>query len=85
MSYVFDMFFLFWLVVICLFGILSNLDEIGVRLELLADGVWEADDDKPSFLSVRVDSFDQLYLYKRPMSFSMAENGNKNRKYDKWE
>ena len=43
MSYVFDMLFLFWLIVLCL---LSSLDKIDVRLELLADDVWEAEDDK---------------------------------------
>ena len=53
-------------------------------MELLADDVWEADDDKPSFLSVGVDSFDQLYLYKQPISLPMVENSNKNQEYDQW-
>ena len=81
MSSVFDILFLFWLVVMCL---LSILDEIDVRVELLVDDVWEADDDKPGFLSVGVDNFDWLFLYKRPISLPMVENSNKNQKYDKW-
>ena len=78
----FDMLFLFWLVVMCL---LSSLDEIDVRVELLADDVREADDDKWGLLSVEVDSFDWLFMYKWFMSWPMAENSNKNRKYDKLE
>ena len=65
--------------------LLSSLDEIDVRVELLVDYVWEADDNKPGFLSVGVNSSDRLFLYKLPMSFPMVENSNKNRKYDKWE
>ena len=42
---------------------LSSLDEIYVCVELLADDVWEANDNKPSLLSVGVNSFDQLCLY----------------------
>ena len=79
---VFDVLFLFWLVVMYL---LSSLDKINVCVELLADDVWESDDDKPIFLSVGVDIFDQLFFYKRPMSLPMLENSNKYRKYDKWE
>ena len=74
------MLFLFWLVVMCLS---SSIYEIDVRVELLADDLLEANDDKPCFLSVGVDSFDQLLLYKLPMSLPMLENRNKNRKYDK--
>ena len=54
-------------------------------MELIAYDVWEADDDKPGFLSVGVDSFDWLFMYKWFMSWPMAENSNKNRKYDKLE
>ena len=61
----------------------SSIYEIDVRVELLADDLSEADDDKPCFLSVRVDSFDQLLLHELPMSLPMLENPNKNRKYDK--
>ena len=81
MSSVCDMLFLFWLVVICL---LSSLDEIDILVELLADDVWEADDGESGFLSVGVDIFDQLFLYKLPTSLPMVENSNKNWKYDKW-
>ena len=59
------------------------LDEIGVCVELLADDVWEAEDDKTGFLSVGVDSFDQLFLYKRPIFLPVVENITKNSKYDK--
>ena len=59
MSSVFDMLFLFWLVVLCLS---SSIYEIDVRVELLADDLLEADYDKPGFLSVGVDSFDQLFF-----------------------
>ena len=33
-----------------------------VRVKLLADDVWSSEDDKTGFLSVEVDSFDQLFL-----------------------
>ena len=59
MSSIFDILFLFWLVVMCL---LSSLDEIGVRVELLAGDVWESEDDKTGFLIVGVYSFNQLCL-----------------------
>ena len=75
------MLFLFWLVVMFL---LSSIDEIDVRVWLLANDVWEAEaeDDKTGFLSVGEDSFYQLFLYKQPMPFPMVQNSNKNRKYD---
>ena len=64
--------------------VLSILDNIDVCVELLADYVWESGDDKPGLLSVGVDSSNLIFLYKQPVSFPMAENSNKNRKYDKW-
>ena len=74
------MLFMFWLLVICF---LSSIYEIDVRVELLVDDVWEAEDDKTGFLSVGVDIFDRLFFHKRPMSLPMVQNSNKNRKYDK--
>ena len=68
----FDMLLFFWLVVMCL---LSSLDRIDVGVEVPADDVWEAD-NKPG-LSVGVDRYDQLFLYKRPMSFPIVGHGNK--------
>ena len=65
--------------------LLLSLDEIDVRVELLADDIWKADDDKPGFLEIRVDIFYRLFLYKRPMFFLMVENSNRYQKYDKWE
>ena len=43
--------------------LLSRLYEIVVRVELLENDWWEADDDKPVILSVGVDSSDLLFLY----------------------
>ena len=53
------MLILFWLLVIYL---LSSLDEIDVRVELPADDVWEAEDNKTVFLSIGFDIFNQLFL-----------------------
>ena len=61
MSSVFEMLFLFWFLVMYL---LSSWDEMDVHVELLADDVWEAEDDITGSLSVGVDIFDRLYLYK---------------------
>ena len=65
-------------------SLLSSLDEIYVCVELLADNVWEAEDDKTGFSSVGVNSFDQLFLKNWPISFPMVQTSTKNRKYDKW-
>ena len=83
-----------WVDVICIWGVviflfllmplLSSWDDMDVCVKLLADDLWAAEDDKPGFLSVGVDSFDWLFLYKRPMPLPMVMNSNKNRKYDKW-
>ena len=59
MSSVFEKLFIFWLAVMYL---LSIIDEIDVRVELLADDVWESEYDKTGFFSVGLDSFDQLFL-----------------------
>ena len=53
------MLLLFWLVVMCL---ISILDKINVRVELLEYDVWEAEDNKTGFFSAVVDNFDQLFL-----------------------
>ena len=42
--------------------LLSSWYEMDVCVELLADDVWAAEDDKTGFLSFGVDSFDWLYL-----------------------
>ena len=54
-----------------------------VRAKLLADDVWAAEDDKTGFLSVGVDSFDQLYLRKKPISLPMMQIRTWNT-IDKW-
>ena len=82
MSSDFEKMFLFLLIVISL---LSGLDKIDVRIELLADDVWESEDDKTSFFNVGVDNFDRSFFVKRPISFPMVQNSTDNQKYDKWE
>ena len=64
--------------------LLSSWYEIDVCVEWLADDVWEAEYDKTGFLSVGVDSFNQLFLKKRPISLPMVQISTKKRKYDKW-
>ena len=59
MSSVFEVLLLFWFVVMSL---LSCWDYMNVGIELLADDVWAAEDDKTCFLSVAVDIFNWLYL-----------------------
>ena len=54
-----------------------------VHVELLADDVWAAEDDKTGFLSVGVDDFDRLYLKERPISLPMVQISTITRKYDK--
>ena len=55
-----------------------------VCVELLADDVWAAEDDKTGFLSVGVDIFDQLYFKERPNSLPMVPRSTIKQKYDKW-
>ena len=42
-------------------SLLSSWDEMDVCVELIADNLWAAEDDKTGFLSVGVDSFDWLF------------------------
>ena len=70
------MLFLLWLVVMC---VLSSIDGIYVRFEVLVDDAGEAEDDKKGFLIGEVDSFDWLFLEKQPMSLPMVQNSNKNK------
>ena len=63
--------------------LLSSWDKIYVRVKLLADYVWEAEDDKTGFLIVAVDIFDRLFLQKRPISLPMMQLSTKQQKYDK--
>ena len=44
-----------------------------VCVELLADDVRAAEDDKTGFLSVGVDIFDQLYFKERPIYLPMVQ------------
>ena len=43
-------------------SLLSLYDDMDVGIELFADDVWAAEDDKTGFLSVEVNIFDWLYL-----------------------
>ena len=43
-------------------SLLSSWYEMDVLVELLADGVWSAEDDKTVFLNVGVNCFGQLYF-----------------------
>ena len=61
MSSVLEVLFLSWLVVMSL---LSSLDEMYVRVGLLVDDEWAAEDDKTCFLSVGVDIL-IYYIWKR--------------------
>ena len=63
-------------------SLLSSLDKIDGCVNLLADDLWEAEDNKTGFFSVVVDIFDQLFLKKRPISLPMVQISTKNRKYD---
>ena len=69
MSSIFDALFLFRFVVLSL---LSSWDDMDVCVELLAYYVWAAEDNKRGFLSVGGNSFDRIYLKKRPISLPMV-------------
>ena len=81
MSSVFEMLFLFWLLVVSL---LSSWDEMDVNVKLLADDVFESDDDITGSLSVEVNSFDQLYTKEWPISLPMVQISTIKRKDEKW-
>ena len=65
-------------------SLLSSIDKMDVRVELLADYVWVDEYDKTGFLSVEVDSSDRLFLKKRPISLPMVQISTIQKKYDKW-
>ena len=81
MSYVFEMLFLFWFVVMSL---LSSWDKMDVHVRLLADYEWAAEDNITCSLSVGVDIYDRLYLKERPISLLMVQISTIKRKYEKW-
>ena len=56
-----------------------------VRAELLADDVYAAEDNKTGFLTLGVDSFDQLYLKERPIYLPMVPMSTTKQKHEKWE
>ena len=45
-------------------SLLSSWDKMDVHVELLADDVWAAKDDKTGILSVEVDSFNKKHFWK---------------------
>ena len=57
--------------------LLSSLDKIDVCVELLADYVWEAEDDKTGFFSVGVDNSESIILVKMTNFLAHGENINK--------
>ena len=64
-------------------SLLSSWDEMYVRVKVLADDLWAAEDDKTCFLTVEEDSFDRLYLIEQPISLPMVKISTVKRKYDK--
>ena len=82
MSSVFEMLFLFLLVVMYL---LSSWDEMDVHVKLLADDAWAAEYDITGSLSVGVDISDQIYLKERPIFFPMVQISTKKQKCENWE
>ena len=69
--------------------LLASWDDMDSGIELLADDVWAAEDDKTGFLSDGVDIFDRLYLKERPIYFPMVPMSTIKPKNvineDKWE
>ena len=65
--------------------LLSSWDEMDVCVQLPAYDVWSDEYNKTDFLSVGVDSFDQLYLKERLISLPMVPMSTIKQKYDKWE
>ena len=55
-----------------------------VRVKLLADGVWAAEDDITGSSSVEFNSFDQLYMKEWPISLPMVQISTIKRKDEKW-
>ena len=51
-------------------------------VELLADDVWAAEDNKTGFLSGGVDFYYLLYLKERPISLPMVPISTMKRKYE---
>ena len=60
-----------------------------VCVEVLADDVWAAEDDKTGFLSVELDCYESVIFEKLPTSLHMVQISTKIAKYiineDKWE
>ena len=65
-------------------SLLSHRYDMDGGIELLADDVWAAEDDKTGFLSVGVDILDPLYFQERPISLPIVPMITIKRKYDKW-
>ena len=51
---------------------------MNVRVELLADDTWAAEDDKTVFLTVIVNIFDLIYVKEWPISLPMVPMSTKN-------
>ena len=68
-SSVFEMLTVFWMEGLSLCW---SWWDIIVGVELVVYDVWFSEDDNTGFLSVVLDSFDQLYLKEWPISFPMV-------------
>ena len=85
MSYVFEVFFLFWFVVISL---LSSWYKMDVPVKLLTDDVWAAEDNNTGFLSVEVDSLESGIFENDCFPYPLCRlvlNNEKMIHEDKWE
>ena len=71
MSYVCEVLLFFWFLVMSL---LSRWDDMGGGIELLADDVWSAEDDKTGFLSVKVDIFESIIFVRATNYFAHGAN-----------
>ena len=64
-------------------SLLSSWDEMDVFVELLADDIWAAKDDKTGFFSVGVDISDRLYLKEWQIYLPMVPVTTIKQKYEK--
>ena len=65
-------------------SLLSSWDKMDVCVKLLADDVFESDDDITGSLSVEVNSFDQIYLKEWSIFFPMVQISTIKGKDEKW-
>ena len=81
MSYILEMLFLFWLVVMSL---ISQWDNRYVCVKLLADDEWASEVDKTGFLIIGMGISHRLYLKERPISLPVVQSSTIKRQDGKW-